>query len=111
MPNFITVTATKVNLDGALTARSMRDVSSNCLVARAIKDAVGRKTVAVYGETAAVAGDTYDVSKKGQALVTRFDDLCSECDTKKTKKKRAALAAKLPINFRITLRSQEYRGV
>lgn len=107
MPELITVTATKEHLSAALTPRSMRDVTANCLVARAIKAVVGRKTVSVYGETATIDGETYDVSKKGQALVTKFDDLSAEWDKEKTKKKLAALRAKLPINFRLTAQAED----
>jgi hypothetical protein len=107
MAEFITVTATKAHLKEALTPASMRNVTSACLAAQAIKAVVGRKPVNVFGETATVAGYTYDVSKKGQSLVNKFDDISAAVDEKAGKKKLSALRAKLPVTFRLTLRSQE----
>lgn len=108
MAEFITVTATKQHLADATRAESQRNVVSNCLVARAVKAAVkGRKSVSVFGTTASIEGNIYDVSKKGQALVTRFDNIYSEIDPKAAKKRTTALRASLPVTFRLTRQGTE----
>jgi hypothetical protein len=109
----VTIEVTKKHFDTAQALASKgRGSTENCLMAQAFKTAFPRKHVEVGYVEAKIGGGTnfrlFDLPRKAQNLIGRFDTSAGVYDPDKEELARAKrLRNALPVTFIATLQSKE----
>lgn len=100
----VEITVTKKNLDVAYAAaKAGKDLTTTCLLAQAIKQAFPKKRVSVSSDYAEVGKKYFDLPRRAQKLIDRFDALPTWGDPTKAEKSRVTkLRDTLPVTFTMT---------